>query len=182
MTTLGIILASTRPNRVGDSVLTWVRQAVPTDTTIDLIDLRELALPAYDGSTSPKKGLPKESHHAQAWGERITNLDALLILTPQYNGSYPGQLKTAIDYLYEEWEKLPTLLVGYGWGEAADVLPLLEKLMRRLKANVVGSIGLGFGPDLEEDGTLHIAEEKTAALRGLVARLLNPTRTERTDT
>ncbi|MGO1285205.1 MAG: NADPH-dependent FMN reductase [Brachybacterium sp.] len=164
MTKLGIILASARPNRVGEHVSRWVRDAVPTGVDVDLIDLREVALPAFDGTTSPKQGLPKETDHARAWGERIGALDALVILTPQYNGSYPGNLKTAIDFLYEEWSELPTLLVGYGWGSAGEVLPQLETLMTRLGADVIGSIGLGFREDLSVEGELFVAEEKTAAL------------------
>ncbi|MGO1227950.1 MAG: NADPH-dependent FMN reductase, partial [Brachybacterium sp.] len=87
-----------------------------------------------------------------------------VILTPQYNGSYPGALKNAIDFLYEEWSDLPTLLVGYGWASASEVLPVLETLMTRLGADVVGSIGLGFREDLSVEGELFVAEEKTAAL------------------
>ena len=165
MTKLGIIQSSARPNRVGEKVLTWVRDAVPSGVDVDLIDLRDAALPAFDGASSPKQGLPKETEHARRWGERIDALDALVILTPQYNGSYPGALKNAIDFLYEEWNRMPTLLVGYGWGSAGEVLPLLEALMTRLGADVVGSIGLGFREDLSVEGELFVAEEKTAALR-----------------
>ena len=67
-------------------------------------------------------------------------------------------------------------------GELVGITSSIASLSSGGQGERAGSIGLGFGPDLEEDGTLHIAEEKTAALRGLVARLLNPTRTERTDT
>lgn len=164
MTKLGIILASARPNRVGDHVARWVHDAIPAGVDVDLIDLREVALPAFDGTSSPKQGLPKETDHARAWGARIDALDALVILTPQYNGSYPGALKNAIDFLYEEWSGLPTVLVGYGWGSAGEVLPLLETLMTRLGADVIGSIGLGFREDLSVEGELFVAEEKTAAL------------------
>ncbi|MGO1228648.1 MAG: NAD(P)H-dependent oxidoreductase, partial [Brachybacterium sp.] len=95
MTKLGIIVASARPNRVGDHVARWVRDAAPAGVVVDLIDLREVALPAFDGTSSPKAGLPKETDHSRSWGERIDALDALVILTPQYNGSYPGALKNA---------------------------------------------------------------------------------------
>ncbi|ATG51869.1 flavoprotein [Brachybacterium vulturis] len=165
MTKLGIILASARPNRVGEKVSGWVHDLVPAGVDVDLIDLREIALPAFDGTSSPKAGLPKETDHARTWGERIAALDALVILTPQYNGSYPGHLKTALDYLYEEWNELPTLLVGYGWASAGEVLPQLETLMTRLGADVIGAIGLGFGEDLSVEGELFVAEEKTVALR-----------------
>ena len=171
MTKLGIILSSARPNRVGEHVSRWVRDHVPADVEIDLIDLRDVALPAFDGETSPKQGLPKTSAHSVSWSERIAALDALVILTPQYNGSYPGNLKTAIDFLYEEWNELPTVLVGYGWSSAGEVLPLLETLMTRLGADVVGSVGLGFREDLSVEGELFVADEKASALRELLSTL-----------
>src|SRR5690625_2428257 len=78
MTKLGIILSSARPNRVGEPVSRWVRDHVPADVEIDLIDLRDVALPAFDGETSPKQGLPKTSAHSVSWSERIAALDALV--------------------------------------------------------------------------------------------------------
>lgn len=165
MTKLGIILSSARPNRIGETISQWVRESVPTGVDVDLIDLREVALPAFDETMSPKAGQPRTTAHAEAWAERIAALDAVVILTPQYNGSYPGALKNAIDYLFAEWSELPTLLVGYGWGDASEVLPLLETLMVRLGADVVGTIGLGFREDLSVEGELFVTEEKVDALR-----------------
>ena len=97
--------------------------------------------------------------------------DAVIFLTPQYNGSYPGALKNAIDFLFHEWENLPTILVGYGWGAANEVLPLLETLMGRVGADVVGSVGLGFREDLSVEGELFVTEEKAAALETALAAL-----------
>lgn len=165
MTKLGIIQSSARPNSVGAHVAQWVRDAAPDGTDIDLIDLREVALPAFDETLPPKAQQPRTTPHAQAWAERIDALDAVVILTPQYNGAYPGALKNAIDYLYTEWVGLPTVLVGYGWAAAGEVLPMLETLMTRVGADVVGSFGLGFREDLSVEGELFVAEEKTAVLR-----------------
>jgi len=168
MAKLGILIASARPNRVGEHVAHWVHETLaaqlPDRMDIDLIDLREVALPAFDETTSPKQGEPKATEHGKSWAERIGALDALIIVTPQYNGAYPGSLKTAIDWLYAEWNLLPTLLVGYGWGAAHEVLPMLETLMVRVGADVVGSLGLGFREDLSVEGELFVAENKTAAL------------------
>ena len=165
MTKLGIILASARPNRVGAHVAQWVQDNSPAGVEVDLIDLRDVALPAFDELTSPKQGEPKATAHGLSWAERIDALDAVVILTPQYNGAYPGSLKNAVDWLYAEWEQLPTLLIGYGWGAANEVLPMLDALMRRVGADVVGSIGLGFREDLSVEGEMFVAEEKTASLR-----------------
>ena len=119
MTKLGILVSSARPNRVSDSVTQWVRESVPADVEIDLIDLAAEVLPAFDEPHAPKSGARPTTAHGQAWAERIDALDALVIVTPQYNGSYTGALKNAVDWLYTEWAELPTVIVGYGWMDAA---------------------------------------------------------------
>ena len=56
------------------------------------------------------------------------------------------------------------VLVGYGWAAGAGSLEATERLLVRLGARIVGSVGLGFGTDLETDGTLHVTEPVTEAL------------------
>ncbi|PWH05551.1 NADPH-dependent oxidoreductase [Brachybacterium endophyticum] len=165
MAKLGIIVSSARPNRVADHVAQWVSSAVDERFEIDVIDLKDIALPAFDEPQSPKSGADKTTDHGRSWGERIGSLDAAVILTPQYNGAYTGALKNAVDFLYNEWSGLPLLLVGYGWGEAGEVLPMLESLMTRVGSEVVDTIGLGFREDLSVEGELFVREEKTAQLR-----------------
>ena len=165
MTTLGILTSSARPGRVASPVSQWVESLAGDRFEIEHLDLAQIALPAFDEPASPKSGAEKTTAHGQAWADRVAALDALVILTPQYNGSYPGALKNAIDYLYAEWKDLPVVLVGYGWGDAGEVLPLLEVLMGRVDADVVASVGLGFREDLSVEGELFVREERTAALR-----------------
>lgn len=164
MSTLGIIVSSSRPNRVGSSVAQWVRDNIPAGHEVDLIDFAELTLPSFDEPDSPKSGAAKTTAHGQEWAERVAALDALVILTPQYNGSYPGSLKNAVDWLYAEWQQLPVIIVGYGWGDAAEVISHLEPLMVRVGADVVTSIGLGFRDDLSIEGEMFVREDRTAAL------------------
>lgn len=168
---LGIIIASARPNRVGAHVARWVESVVDPTWEIDRIELGEVALPAFDEVASPKSGAEKNTPHARSWATRIGALDAAVIITPQYNGSYPGALKNAVDFLWAEWNDLPVALVGYSWGEAAEVLPLLETLMGRVGAEVVGSVGLGFREDLSVTGDLFVREDKTLRLGELVSAL-----------
>ncbi|WP_256390765.1 NADPH-dependent FMN reductase [Natronoarchaeum rubrum] len=59
--------------------------------TTELLDLREYDLPAYDPDDP-------ESADAAALRESVERADAVLIGTPNYHGSYSGQLKNALDY------------------------------------------------------------------------------------
>ena len=56
------------------------------------------------------------------------------------------------------------MLFRSGWGAADEVLPMLESLMVRVGADVVGSLGLDFRQDLSVEGELFVTAEKAAAL------------------
>ena len=58
-------------------------------------DLKELALPVYDGDVEAE-GMPQSVLRLKAMVEAA---DALLIASPEYNHSIPGGLKNAIDWL-----------------------------------------------------------------------------------
>ncbi len=62
---------------------------------IDLLDLREVGMPIYDGDLEAAEGLPEG---ARRFKQRIAAAEALLIVTPEYNNSVPGPLKNAIDW------------------------------------------------------------------------------------
>jgi len=57
----------------------------------ELLDLREYDLPAYDPDAS-------DPADATALARAVERADAVLIGTPNYHGSYSGQLKNALDY------------------------------------------------------------------------------------
>lgn len=177
MPTLGIFLSSARPNRVGAHVAQWVREQVPAGWDVQEIDLAEQPLPYFDGSSSPKQGLPRTEQHAIDWIERIGALDALVITTPEYNGSYPAILKNALDYLNDELTGDPVALVGYGWSAGSGAIEATQRVLERLGAVVVGTTGLGFGQDLDPDGSLHpsdaVVESLTSSFAALASAVEN---------
>jgi NAD(P)H-dependent FMN reductase len=63
---------------------------------IDLVDLRALALPFYDGDLETSSGLPAG---AQELVSRIGAANGLVIASPEYNFSVPAVLKNAIDWV-----------------------------------------------------------------------------------
>ena len=50
------------------------------------------------------------------WSSFITSCAGIIILTPQFNWGYPGELKNALDHLYWEWRHKPVMLITYGHG------------------------------------------------------------------
>lgn len=62
---------------------------------VSLLDLRELALPLYDGDLEARAGLPEGAVHLR---ELLKGNDALMFASPEYNGSLSGVLKNALDW------------------------------------------------------------------------------------
>jgi len=48
------------------------------------------------------------------FARRIAAADGIAIVTPEYNHSYPGPLKMAIDSIGKPWRAKPVALVSYG--------------------------------------------------------------------
>ena len=118
MTTLKIILASTRPGSIGPALGTWIAQtARRTDTfdRVDVLDLAQINLPFLDEPHHPRLGRYTKPH-TFAWSDAISTADALVIVTPEYNSGFPAPLKNAIDFLHAEWKNKALGVVSYGGG------------------------------------------------------------------
>ncbi len=118
MTTLKIILASTRPGSIGPALGTWVAQtARRTDTfdRVEVLDLAEIDLPFLDEPHHPRLGRYTRPH-TFAWSDAISTADALVIVTPEYNSGFPAPLKNALDFLHAEWKNKALGVVSYGGG------------------------------------------------------------------
>jgi chromate reductase len=62
----------------------------------EFIDLRDYPMPIYDGDQERNNGVP---HAVTQLRAKIAEADALIIATPEYNGSISSVLKNAVDWL-----------------------------------------------------------------------------------
>ena len=106
---LAIIVGSTREGRFGDTVGRWFANEAASHGgfAIDLIDLIDIKLPA-------RHGIKPTTPEVEAFRARLAAADAFVIVTPEYNHSYPASLKHAIDQAYAEWMAKPVGFVSYG--------------------------------------------------------------------
>ena len=72
-----------------------VKMAEARGASVDVAEMRELALPHYDGDLETAEGPPRS---VLEFKERIASDDGLLIASPEYNHSIPGVLKNAVDW------------------------------------------------------------------------------------
>ncbi|MEV0374591.1 NAD(P)H-dependent oxidoreductase [Streptomyces sp. NPDC050636] len=72
------------------------RLVADTGATVDHAVMRDFDMPLYDGDVEAAEGLP---HGAFALRDRLERCDAFVISSPEYNGSVPGALKNALDWV-----------------------------------------------------------------------------------
>jgi NAD(P)H-dependent FMN reductase len=112
---LAVIVGSIREGRFGSIVATWfAKQAKQrSDMTVDVIDLAEaqlpIVLPAFGGKPSAEAAAA-----LAAVTPRLEAADAFVVVTPEYNHSFPASLKNAIDWHYKQWQAKPVGFVSYG--------------------------------------------------------------------
>jgi chromate reductase, NAD(P)H dehydrogenase (quinone) len=63
---------------------------------VDVLDYAAICPPTYDDKKYKESELPKP---VQLFLEHLRKADAVIIAAPEYNWSYPGSLKTLIDWL-----------------------------------------------------------------------------------
>lgn len=146
---LQIVVASTRPGRVGLPIATWVAEQARDHGGFDveLVDLAEVGLPLFDEPNHPR--LQQYAHgYTKAWSATVDRADAFVFVMPEYNHSYNGALKNAIDFLFREWQHKPAATVSYGGvsGGLRAVQALKPVLIALSMMPVVESVTIPFFP------------------------------------
>ena len=105
---MAILIGSTRQGRFAPVIANWFARYIQTrqDFIVDMIDLAEAALPDVLGRNLEPA--------VETLRPRLAAADAFVIITPEYNHSFPAPLKTAIDWYSKEWQARPVAFVSYG--------------------------------------------------------------------
>lgn len=76
------------------------------------------------------------SANVRAWSRFVSSLSGLIIVTPEYNGCYTGEMKNCLDHIYNEWRGLPAIVsyAVYGGKRAGT---LLSQALEGLHADIV---------------------------------------------
>ncbi|WP_367041663.1 NAD(P)H-dependent oxidoreductase [Streptomyces sp. Je 1-332] len=109
---VAVIVGSNREGRFGPIVADWLlaRIGERTDFEVDVIDLADSHLPtalSFNPSPETLAELGKVT-------PKLAAADAFVVLTPEYNHSYPASLKSLIDWHNAEWQAKPLAFVSYG--------------------------------------------------------------------
>ncbi len=172
---LQIVVASTRPGRVGLPVAQWFEGVARAqgDFEVELVDLAEVALPLFDEPAHPMTG--RYLHpHTVAWSETVARADAFVFVIPEYNHSYNAAIKNALDFLNAEWNYKPVGFVSYG-GVAAGTraMTALKPVVAALRMTpVVEAVNVPFVAQFIDDGGRFVPNDVLAlGAAGMLAEL-----------
>ena len=103
-----VIIGSTRHGREGEAIADWFAGLARDreELSVDLVDLADFHFPdRYPQGPTPE---------ITKFTDRVDAAEAFVIVTPEYNHSFPASLKQAIDLAYDEWQAKPVGFVSYG--------------------------------------------------------------------
>jgi NAD(P)H-dependent FMN reductase len=145
---LVVIVGSVRDGRFGPVVASWVADQARGHGgfAVEVVDLADIDVPLVLPAESPKyagDGYPRPAGMA-ALTSALTGADAVIVVTPEYNHSYPASLKAAIDWHFTQWTAKPVAFVSYGGAAGGRHAVLhLENVLTELHAVTIRD-GLAF--------------------------------------
>jgi NAD(P)H-dependent FMN reductase len=171
---IGIIIGSTRPGRRAPAVASWIYElgSKRGDVECELIDIDELNLPFLDEPLPPSLGRYTKSHTVR-WARKVASLDGFVFVTPEYNHSVPPALKTAIDFIYAEWNNKVAGFVSYGSGLGLRAVEHLRGIMAELQiADVRSQVALSLFDDFENFATFKPRDVHLPAVEAMFDQLV----------
>ncbi|GAA3566312.1 NAD(P)H-dependent oxidoreductase [Amycolatopsis ultiminotia] len=104
---LAVLVGSVREGRFAPTVARWFAREVHRHGgfAADVIDLADVDLPLAMSGSAP---------HAGPLATRLSEADGFVVITPEYNHSYPAALKNVVDWFHPQWQAKPVAFVSYG--------------------------------------------------------------------
>jgi chromate reductase len=92
-----VFSASMRKDSLNTRLAKLVKESIEKQSgEVDYATMQEFDCPSFNGDSETQSGNPKG---AEEFNKRILSSDALVISSPEYNGSMPGLIKNAIDWV-----------------------------------------------------------------------------------
>jgi NAD(P)H-dependent FMN reductase len=131
MTTISVIVGSTRQGRFSEKPAQWIFQHLKKrkDVEARLLDLRDFPMPFFDQPVPPAMPgrAPYESEVVKKWTAEIAQSDGFIFVTPEHNFGTSAVLKNALDWVYPEWNRKAVAFVSYGSAAGARSVQQLRE-------------------------------------------------------
>jgi NAD(P)H-dependent FMN reductase len=178
---LEIIVASTRPGRVGLPVAKWFEAEAKAHggfDEVELVDLAEVNLPFFNEAKHPRLG-EYEHQHTKDWSAKVAEADAFVFVMPEYNYGFNAELKNALDYLHHEWLYKAVGLVSYG-GVAAGTraAQMIKQVLSALRMTTVAeAVSIPFVQQFLSEGEIVPNDVMATAAKAMLDELVRVTAT-----
>lgn len=107
---IGIILGTGREGANSEKVANFVfEEAINFGFEVEYIKVKDWLDKPYTGGMSEEK--------RNKMSEILNSLDGFIIVSPEYNHSFPGELKLFLDEFYEEFNHKPVGICGVSVGK-----------------------------------------------------------------
>jgi NAD(P)H-dependent FMN reductase len=171
-----IVIASTRPGRVGLPVAQWFEEHARAHAgfEVSVADLAEIDLPFMDEPSHPRLERYTKQH-TRDWSATVARSDAFAFVMPEYNHGFNAPLKNAIDFLHNEWKYKPVGLVSYGGVSAGTrAAQMIKPIVTVLKMSPVAeAVSIPYEQQfLDDDGRIQPNEVMTQAATALLDELV----------
>ncbi|MFH1471232.1 MAG: NADPH-dependent FMN reductase [Candidatus Micrarchaeota archaeon] len=111
---ISVILGTSRVGRQSEKVAKFMLSEIEkAGHKSEIIDIHDYPLTATDNT--------EKSELAKNLESKIASADALIIVSPEYNHGYPGELKMTLDLLWEQYAKKPVGFCGVSSGMMGGV-------------------------------------------------------------
>lgn len=113
---IAVLVASIRDARNADLVAAWLKtetEQYQGNLAFTVIDLKDRNIPRFSSAKIPAQRA-YEDDFTKAWSKEMEQYDGFIVVTPEYNHSYPTAIKDAFDHLFHEWVYKPIAFIGYG--------------------------------------------------------------------
>lgn len=163
-----IVLGTARESRESEKVAKFMKeQAQDFGFETEIIDVRDYRW----GETVPAW---IEDKRTAPWQDIVSRADGLVVVCPEYNHGYPGELKILLDGAYKEYAEKPIGLCGVSNGtiDGARVVENLRPVLIALNAVPINyAMYFGAVADLFEGGTLKNPQEYKEQARGMFEQM-----------
>jgi NAD(P)H-dependent FMN reductase len=160
MLNIPIILGTNRQGRQSEKVAKTIEFYIKENNLCEthIIDVRDFDLPNDDYGPSLKEKFP-------AFVGAVEKADGFIIVSPEYNHSFSGSLKSLMDICYDEYNNKAVGIVGVSQG-AFGGARAIESVQTYLKA-------LGLKMTKKDLAVTNVAEELNEKFSGRVQDFLD---------
>ncbi|WP_328414206.1 NAD(P)H-dependent oxidoreductase [Streptomyces violaceus] len=166
-----LVVGSNRHGRFGPVVADWLLGHLRDrdDLVADVVDVAEAELPTSFEPT------PEATAALSGITPKLARADAFVVLTPEYNHSFPAGLKNLVDWHFAEWRAKPVALVSYGGlSGGLRAVEHLRQVFAELHAVTVRDT-VSFhnaGASFDDEGTLRDPAGPDAAAKTMLDQLV----------